>query len=213
MVTCPLCHDHHCSLFFEDHWRSYWRCAQCHLTFVENQQLPSRDEEKEQYDLHDNRPDDPGYRRFLSQVTQPLNERLVAASSGLDFGCGPGPALAMMQREQGHRMALYDPLYFPDPCALDAQYDFVTSTEVLEHLHQPWRQWQQFSNLVKPGGWLAIMTRFLDDDAAFERWHYRRDPTHVCFWQAHTFEWLAHHQGWQLQHCDNPVVLMRKAAS
>ena len=35
------------------------------------------------------------------------------------------------------------------------------------------------------------LTRFLTDDGHFPRWHYRRDPTHVCFWQPATFQWLA----------------------
>lgn len=210
MAVCPLCQHDQCSLFFEDPWRRYWRCAQCHLTFVDGSQLPSRETEKGQYDLHDNRPDDPGYRRFLSQITTPLNALIAPASKGLDFGCGPGPALAIMQREEGHHVTLYDPMYYPDRDALNQVYDFVTCTEVVEHLHQPRQEWDHFDRLVTPGGWLAIMTRFLDNDAAFERWHYRRDPTHVCFWQPDTFAWLAAQRGWRVHRCDNPVVLMQK---
>jgi len=33
----------------------------------------------------------------------------------------------------------------------------------------------------------------------------------VCFWQPHTFAWLAREQGWHVTLVDNPVVLMQKA--
>ena len=58
---------------------------------------------------------------------------------------------------------------------------------------------------LKPG-W----TRFLTDDGHFPRWHYRRDPTHVCFWQPATFQWLAREQGWELVMANNPVALLRR---
>ena len=63
---------------------------------------------------------------------------------------------------------------------------------------------------MKPGGWLGVMTRFLTDDGHFPRWHYRRDPTHVCFWQPATFQWLAREQGWELVMANNPVALLRR---
>jgi len=55
-----------------------------------------------------------------------------------------------------------------------------------------------------------VMTRFLTDDGHFPRWHYRRDPTHVCFWQPATFQWLAREQGWELVMANNPVALLRR---
>ncbi|HAB05281.1 MAG TPA: 2-polyprenyl-3-methyl-5-hydroxy-6-metoxy-1,4-benzoquinol methylase, partial [Alcanivorax sp.] len=48
--------------------RRYLRCPRCHLTFLGVSQLPDRADEKAQYDLHRNEPDDPGYRRFLDQL-------------------------------------------------------------------------------------------------------------------------------------------------
>ena len=34
---------------------------------------------------------------------------------GLDFGCGPGPALTLLMEEAGFaKMNLYDPFYFAD---------------------------------------------------------------------------------------------------
>ena len=39
-----------------------------------------------------------------------------------------------MLEESGHRVALYDVFYVPDTLALAASYDFITATEVVEHL-------------------------------------------------------------------------------
>ncbi len=211
-MHCTLC-GNHSQPFTVVETREYFRCPRCQLTFEHPDRLPAPSDEKAQYDLHDNRPEDPGYRRFLAQLAEPLQARLQPGDRGLDFGCGPGPALAAMLSEQGHPCATYDPIYAPDPAPLAASYDFVTCTEVIEHLHQPSREWQWFADHVKPGGWLGIMTRWLTDDEAFPRWHYRRDPTHVCFWQPATFEWLARTQGWDLQLVGNPVVLLQRRKS
>ena len=193
-MYCTLC-DNPAQPFARVEQRDYFRCSRCRLTFEDPATLPNREPEKAQYDLHDNNPADAGSRGFLAQLA---------------FGCGPGPALAQMLDERGFPCSTYDPIYAPDLAALDQQYDFVTCTEVVEHLHRPAREWQHFARLVKPGGWLGIMTRWLIDDDAFTRWHYRRDPTHVCFWQPDTFAWLAREQGWQVTLVGNPVVLMQK---
>ena len=207
----------HCTLcrtpaqpFIQVAGREYFRCPCCLLTFEHPEKLPSPEQEKDQYDMHENCPDDPGYRQFLSQLSDPLMAKLPSAASGLDYGCGPGPALAAILQEHGLRCGTYDPIYAPDPAPLNRHYDFVTCTEVLEHLHQPAHEWDWFARHIKPGGWLGIMTRWLTDDDAFANWHYRRDPTHVCFWQPATFEWLAREQGWSLHLVGNPVVLMQK---
>ena len=101
-----------------------------------------------------------------------------------------------MLRESGHRCWLYDPFYEPDEAPLAWQYDFVTCTETAEHFHAPGREFARLSGLVKPGGVLAVMTCFQVDDARFRNWHYRLDPTHVCFYRHETFEFLAAELGW-----------------
>jgi hypothetical protein len=173
----------------------YWRCQHCEATFVDPSQLPDRTLEHDQYRLHRNDASDADYRKFLARLALPLLERLPAGSSGLDYGCGPGPALAAMLTEAGHRIAVYDPLFFDDPKVLDEHYDFITCTEVVEHFHHPFDEFIRLDRLLKPGGWLAVMTMFQTDDAAFAHWHYRRDPTHVVFYRETTFRTVArlHH--------------------
>jgi 2-polyprenyl-3-methyl-5-hydroxy-6-metoxy-1,4-benzoquinol methylase len=91
-----------------------------------------------QYNLHQNDVGDAGYRQFLSRLALPLIARLAPGAHGLDFGCGPGPALAHMLRESGFEVALYDIFFYPDAGALEAKsYAFICATEVVEHLHHP----------------------------------------------------------------------------
>lgn len=168
------------------------------------------DAEKQVYDLHDNNPEDPGYRRFLGRLTDPLVERLAPGAEGLEFGCGPGPALAVMLAEQGRPVTLYDPFFCPSPEALTRRYDFITCTEVVEHLHDPWQTFTQLDSLLRPGGWLGVMTCFQTDDARFANWHYRRDPTHVVFYREATLAWLARQFRWQLEVPVKDVALFRK---
>lgn len=191
--------------------RDYWRCGACEAVFLDPAQRLTQAQEQEHYRLHRNDVDDPGYRRFLSRLATPLLEKLAPGASGLDYGCGPGPALAAMLTEAGHAMSLYDPLFRDERSVLDRTYDFVTCTEVAEHFHHPRDEFERLDGLLKPGGWLAVMTAFLEDGEDFARWHYRRDPTHVVFFREATFHVIARQRGW---HCEIPVAnvaLMRKA--
>jgi SAM-dependent methyltransferase len=196
--------------FAELDGRRYWRCDECEATFVQPDQLPPLDEELAEYLRHQNDPDDPGYRRFLGRLAEPLLERLAPASRGLDYGCGLGPALAAMLEEAGHRVALYDPYFWPDPAPLSATYDFVTCTETVEHFHRPAAELDHLDRLLRPGGWLAVMTCFQTDDDRFSSWHYRRDPTHVVFYRESTWHYLAAARGWSCQIPRKDVALLCK---
>ena len=190
---CPLCHSVDIVAYHADKAREYLTCPVCALVFVPAAQHLSRADEKAQYDQHDNRPDDPGYRRFLSRLYEPLNQRLKPGSRGLDVGCGPGPTLSVMFEEAGHHVALYDPYYAPDQSVLAAAYDFITLTEVVEHMSAPGRELDRLWSLLVPGGQLGIMTKRVRDRAAFATWHYITDPTHISFFSETTFQWLVEH--------------------
>ena len=210
---CPVCMARPCAHFSSIDGRDYWRCGYCEATFVDPSQLPHRSIEDAEYLLHRNEVNDPAYRKFLSRLASPLLGRLSAGSSGLDYGCGPAPALAAMLTAAGHRMAVYDPLFFDDPRTLEDRYDFITCTEVIEHFHHPGEEFARLDSLLKPGGCLAIMTNFQTDDDAFAAWHYRRDPTHVVFYREKTLRSVASRFNWR---CDVPcrnVALLEKPAA
>ncbi len=209
-MYCPVCETEPARHFRKCGVHDYWRCNTCAATFLDPRQLPDRATEHRRYRLHRNDPDDARYRAFLSRLATPLLARLPAGLLGLDYGCGPGPALAVMLREAGHTMAIYDPLFFNDPSALTGQYDFITCTEVMEHFHHPAKELARLNQLLTAGGWLGVMTMFLTDDDAFPQWHYRRDPTHVVFYQAATFEIIARRRGWQCEIPGPNIALLHK---
>jgi len=209
-VECPLCGSPDSRDWFEDRRRPYLRCQQCQLVFVPPAYHLEPEQEKAEYDLHDNNPGDPGYRRFLSRLCQPLCERFPDPSRGLDFGSGPGPTLSLMLAEAGHGMAIYDPFYAPDREVLEQDYDFITATEVVEHLRRPGRELACLWSRLRPGGYLGIMTKLVKDREAFAGWHYKSDPTHICFFSRPTWQWWADLQAAQLEFVADDVILLQR---
>ncbi|NHN36032.1 class I SAM-dependent methyltransferase [Pseudomaricurvus alcaniphilus] len=206
---CPLC-GFHATAYHTDVRRDYRQCGRCKLVFVPRRFHLSREQEKAEYDRHQNCVDDPGYRRFLKRMLDPVLEKIEPGASGLDFGCGPGPALAAMLREAGCQVSVFDIFYFPDPEALASRYDFITATEVVEHLAAPAAELDKLWMLLKPGGWLGIMTKRVRDQSAFSGWHYRNDPTHISFFHADTFRYLAHRWGATVEFSGADTVLLQK---
>lgn len=188
---CRVCLRNSLAPFLQKDGLNYLRCCKCQATLVSAAQLPSHQTQLQKYQQHENDPLDARYREFLNRLAAPLLADLPANQVGLDFGCGPGPALADMLSQAGHSMRLYDPFFFPDATVLDQQFDFVTCTEVAEHFHQPHAEFTRMVALLKPGGLLALMTSFQHDDSRFADWHYRRDPTHVTFYKQETFDFIA----------------------
>ena len=205
-----MCRETAAKEFHQDRQRDYFVCERCHLVFVPPEQWLSEAEEKAAYDHHQNSPTDPHYRRFLSRLFLPLQERIAPESHGLDFGSGPGPTLSIMFEELGHTITLYDYFYANNPEALQQPYDFIAATEVVEHLHDPATILPQLWALLKPGGYLGLMTKLVRDQEAFATWHYKNDLTHVCFFSRTTFEWLADQWQTEVEFFGNDVMLFHK---
>lgn len=108
-------------------------------------------------------------------------------------------------------MKNYDIFYANDSQVLNHEYDFITASEVVEHLHQPKEELDRLWSYLKPGGILGIMTKRVIDQEAFSRWHYKNDPTHVCFFSVETFHWLADYWGTGASFPASDVVLFTKS--
>jgi methyltransferase family protein len=207
---CPLCKASDVSMMYRDTQRDYFRCHICSIVFVPHKQFLTAREEKVRYDLHQNSSNDQRYRHFLNRLFIPLQERLSPESHGLDFGSGPGPTLSVMFEEAGYSMAIFDKYYESNPSVLTKKYDFITATEVLEHLQKPKEELDMLWACLKPGGWLGMMTKLALGREAFSRWHYKNDPTHICFFSAFTFEWLASQWQAELTFAGKDVILFHK---
>lgn len=212
LFYCPLCtNPEGSSHFYSDGHRDYYRCSHCHLIHVPVSQHLSPEAERAEYDKHRNSPEDAGYRKFLNRLFIPINDRLSPDSHGLDFGSGPGPTLSVIFEEAGCNMSLYDPFYAPDNNILKGQYDFITASEVVEHLHNPAAEFDLLWSILKPGGWFGIMTKLALDKEAFSKWHYKSDPTHVCFFSKETMDWLAAKWNAEHVHIGRDVDLFKKS--
>lgn len=209
---CPLCGSGAVETFASDERRDYLVCSQCALVFVPAGFHLNNDDEKALYDLHQNSPDDQGYRQFLSRLATPLMKRLPEGGTGLDFGSGPGPTLSVMFEESGYAMRLFDKYYADDETVWAASYDFITSTEVIEHLSSPAELLNKLWQCLKPGGYLGLMTKLrLTEAEAFARWHYRQDPTHICFYAPMTMSWMADYWEAELEILGKDVIIFRKS--
>jgi len=212
-TACPLCLTENVREFYQDKRRDYYQCQVCGLVFVPFSQFLSAADEKRRYDLHQNSPQDPDYRCFLSRLFMPLQKHLAPGSHGLDFGSGPEPTLSTMFEEAGHPMTLFDHFYEPVPAVLEQQYDFITATEVVEHLHDPRKELERLWSCLKQGGWLGIMTNLAVDQKTFSQWYYKNDLTHVCFFSQQAFSWLARHWQADVAFANNDVVFFQKRST
>ena len=193
--------------------REFYECGVCELAFVPARLHLPPDAEMERYLMHDNDPSDAGYRKFLGRLWDELAPRLERGASGLEFGCGPGPALAEMIREDGFEVEKYDLYFFPDTAPLGKKYDFITCTETVEHLRKPMEEFALLDSLLRPGGKLGVMTGILDNRSEFAGWHYHRDPTHIAFYTSKTMRWIADRMGWDIELPVQNVAIFTKRVS
>ncbi len=210
-MHCPLCQHTDCSDFLQDKRRKYLHCHNCDLVFVEPQYRPSPLIEKQEYDLHQNSSEDTGYLAFLNRARAPLIEAVPSPATGLDYGSGPNPVLAQWLSEDGYDMQYFDAFYASKPiCVPETGFDFIISTEAIEHFHAPHVEWRLWMEWLAADGVLVIMTKRWLDLERFSRWHYKNDLTHVSFFHERTFEYLAARYGFSLKLISNDVVMMQR---
>lgn len=223
-MECPLCECPATRPFQPELADAFRECPDCRLVFREPRTHPTLQAERARYLTHENSPEDEGYRRYLAAAVDPLVERLErgiqdaggdaaaarAALRGLDFGCGPGPAVRTMLAERGLECAEYDPFFAFDAGLLERSYDFVVCTEVVEHLRRPDHAWELLDRLLKRGAWLAVRTEILTPEIDFESWWYRNDETHLCFYRERTLRWIADEFEWSAESPGPNVFLFLK---
>jgi hypothetical protein len=189
--VCPLCLSKNCGRYYSNQDADYLECSNCNLVFSPKEFHLNYDDEKARYDSHNNDSNDPQYRQFLNKLYNPLSGLIKVNDRGLDFGCGPGPTLSVMLEEDGYRVDLFDKFYFPDRSIFNNKYDFITATEVLEHLQNPNKDLDRLFGMLNIGGLLAVMTSMLSSKIDFPSWFYKDDPTHIAFYSKQTMEYIA----------------------
>lgn len=204
--NCTLCNSKEISHYYDNR---YFKCNNCDLIFLSPKFQISQDEEKKRYSTHNNDPLDPNYRKFLNRLMEPVIHQINIGDKGLDFGSGPGPTLSIMFQEKGFNMNIFDPFFADNQSVLEEKYDFVTSSEVVEHFSTPAKSWMQLINLVKPKGTLGIMTEIFDKNINFEKWYYKNDDTHVSFYSLKTFSWIEKYYNLTKIYNDSRVIIFK----
>lgn len=180
-MSCPLCESPDLKVFDRDKFRSYHLCATCQLISVPRTELISPDEEKARYDLHENDGNEE-YRTYLSGVADLLLPRIEASSSGLDFGCGKSLLMEKILEGHGHTVESYDLYFHPKDSVLEKKFDFILLSEVIEHLANPRDVMTDLRSRLNEGGKIFLKTKLYPPDLlAFSSWSYKRDRTHIQF--------------------------------
>ncbi len=208
---CPVCLTS-TTAYFADKRREYRHCPECSAVHVPRRFHLSEVDEKAEYDKHENDINDDGYRRFLARMMDPLLSTLKRGDRGLDFGCGPGPALAAMLEERGLSVSVFDKYYANNTHVLAQTYDFICATEVVEHLREPFATLEQLWKILQPSGILGIMTKRVQNLEKFQTWHYKNDPTHIVFFHEDTFHWVASRLNAKVNFVSDDVVLLSKSS-
>lgn len=189
-MNCKICSGETYLLFDEQFKHEYYRCLSCGFIYEAPKHHVSFEDEKKEYDRHNNSIEDEGYvnmfKRFLTSFQDD-----VSGNELLEYGSGPEPVFSQILKQEGFDVTSYDPFYLPDETYKEKTYDVITSTEVFEHFVEPLNEFEHLLSLLNDGGILAIMTQFPKDDDHFKKWWYRRDVTHISFYTVETFEYLA----------------------
>jgi len=213
--------------------RAYQECLRCGLISLDQCHWLSASEEKERYLLHQNSAQNDGYIQFLRRGVDPLVSALSLSVThnttvrGIDYGCGPEPTASGILREYGYEVTDYDPFFYPETLAFRGmadlassasalfevdRFDFVLCTEVIEHLRDPKGEFERMLELLKPGGYLVLMTEVWDESIPFASWNYLSDPTHITFYQPESFRWIATNYMLSMESCHRNVRLFTKVS-
>jgi len=193
MISCKICSKNTHPIYDAQYEQNYFYCPRCEFIFLDESKVISSKQEKKEYGFHENSFENKGYvnmfREFIDKAIRPHKPQIKTA---LDFGSGPGPVLSELLKQEGFDTDIYDKHFSVQEVYLNKKYDLITSTEVFEHLEDPLSTLKLLKAHLNKNGILAIMTLFHpQDEAAFKKWWYRRDSTHISFYTPKTFKHMA----------------------
>lgn len=206
--TCPLCKSNKTLTFSKDRKREYSRCEICSTIFVLPSYYISVEDEVKRYSKHTNSINDDNYIKFLSRITAPIKERVDKNNIGLDFGCGPGPILKSILKE--YQILEFDPNFRNDINIYSKKWDYIISTEVIEHLKNPYEVITKIWDTIISKGYLFLMTQLYSNEIEFKSWYYKGDPTHIVFFTKESFIWLGKKLNATVEFIDKDIIILKK---
>lgn len=207
---CPLCTSSDTADLFQRGPRHFWECSNCDLLFAVPDCVLSPEQEKTRYLQHNNNFNSSGYLSHLDKLRLQLSEKLEVGMRGLDFGCGPSPVLSKLLAQAGFIMDDYDPYFAPLNQADLKAYDFIVCSETAEHFRSPILEFRLMNSLLKPQGWIAIMTNLREEKRRSSSWWYLGDQTHRCFYSSKTIQFMAAALDWKISSICNDVIIFSR---
>lgn len=189
-MHCNLCKSTSTTIFSTLNY-NYYKCANCDAIYMDPANFVSKDKEIKRYKEHNNDVHDTGYQQFVSPIVNGVLANFKNNHKGLDFGCGTGPVITKLLQDKAYNITTYDPFFDNNLNALKTTYDYIVCCEVIEHFHNPLKEFQLLKSLLNSEGKLYCMTDIYNEAIDFENWYYKNDETHVIFYQQKTLEWLA----------------------
>jgi len=207
--TCPLCNNNG-NLFYRFKERIYYKCENCEGIFVDKKLKPNSDSEKTRYENHINNVEDKNYQKFVSPITNAILQNCTKNDKGLDFGAGTGPVISKILQDNNFQIAQYDPFFHNYPNLLKQKYDYIACCEVIEHFHNPHKEFVLLKKLLNTNGVLYCMTELYTDKIDFHKWHYKNDFTHVFIYQKKTLEFIKKHFNFSELHINKRLIKLFK---
>ncbi len=190
--------------------RIFYHCELCGFISLDPSFFLSEIDEKARYDLHENSLENSGYLKLLSDFIE-ITIKPYAVYKILDYGSGPNPVLAKLLKEDKYDVDIYDPYYVPMDLTKLPQYDLIVSTETFEHFQDPLKELRLITSLLKPRGYLAVMTSFACPYEDFKAWRYKDDATHIAFYSMQTFKKLAELFAMEIIYSnDKNIIVLRR---
>lgn len=203
---CPVCFSLENQKYSQDKYRSYFKCSTCELVFVPRNEILSSDQEKNRYDQHDNR-NEGEYLNYLSGIALSILPYIKKNYRGLDFGCGITTALEEVFNKNGILMDSFDLYYHPNQEVWSRHYDFIILSEVIEHLHDPLETMEKLIKLLDLNGKIFIKTKFRNEGIEFSNWYYKRDLTHIQFFNQKSMKILCKKFGFKMTDLGSDIYL------
>ncbi|MFO7887769.1 MAG: class I SAM-dependent methyltransferase [Eubacteriales bacterium] len=209
-MNCNLCKGRS-NVFYEIKDIKYYKCSRCNSIFMDPENYLTYEEEKKRYKEHNNDVDDVRYQNFVSDIVgKVMKDWNYKYTLGLDFGAGTGPVITKLLKDAGYDIDMYDPFFFDKEKHLNKKYDYIVACEVVEHFHNPLKEFELLYSLLKEGGRIYCKTEIYFDYIDFKSWYYKNDPTHVFFYNKKAFEWMVKNIGFKEYKVDNRVIILTK---
>ncbi|MFC1565999.1 class I SAM-dependent methyltransferase [Candidatus Neomarinimicrobiota bacterium] len=178
------------TVFYKSKKQLYHQCNNCCGIFVDKKLIPDRETEILRYKKHHNDIENEGYQKFVSPITSAILRDFNQKHKGLDFGAGTGPIISKILKDNDFQIMQYDPFFHNHQHLLEEKYDYIAACEVIEHFHDPKKEFSLLKKLLLQNGKLYCMTNMYSESIDFHNWDYKNDLTHVFIYHKQTIHWI-----------------------